>query len=1494
MLRQAFGVTARLPLRAARLPGAAMRAAATALRSRPVTRTAPGRSHIPVRGVREPGTEAFAQALRDALTGLPGVARAEVNGVLGHVMVVHDDRVRPSALISAVEDVERRFGLDRAPLARTAHPADGQLILREAALAGVDLAGCGLAVAGRLLRAVPLPPGIPAALALAEVTPPLRGPLERRIGRPGTEVLFGVGVAVTNAFAQQPSGPLLDFAHRLLLLAELGARRTAWRRREPGLLTPGAFEAGPPSPVSRPVPLPAGAVERMGWSVAAALGATAGTYALTRNGMRAQGVLAAGVPRAAWLGREAFAARLGRLLAGRGVLVMDPDVLRQLDRVDRVVVDASAVRTGRLVIDEVVPLVETPAPEELYDRARTMADLDEPLARRRDGEWTLSPLQRGAGGAAGGAATALDVRRAHVRARMLRRRGARVLVLERGAEPVALVSVVPELDPLAEALMEAARRAAPVLLAGVGSGLDRRLSVDGLVAGGNRLRESVRSLQRDGHAVALVSARGGAALAAADVGIGLLGGLDHPAWSAHLLCGPGLEGACLVLDAVPRAHDASRRSARLAGLGSATGTLLATAVPPVLAARRAQLAVNAATVVAMAGGIWSSTELAHRPGPVPLDRTPWHAWSPQAVLERLGSSPAGLPEQEARRRQGRPGTGPVPPRGLLRLTVEELDNPLTPVLAAGAGISAAVGSVVDAALIGTVLGVNALMSGAQRLGADRALRQLIDLSAVRVRLRRPDAPGAPRTGAEVPAVADELVPGDVVRLTAGDAVPADCRLLRADNLEIDESSLTGESQLVAKAVRPSLSHTVADRHSMLYQGSVVAAGEAVAVVVATGADTEIGRTARLAGEHRPESGVARRLHRLTEVTLPASLAAGATLMGSDLLRGRPLADALGSAVSLAVAAVPEGLPFVATAAELATARRLSRRGALVRNPATIEALGRIDVLCFDKTGTLTEGRLRLRQVSDGIAAAPTQDLPERLRDVVAVALRAGPDYTGRRLPHPTDRAVLHAVDRLGLTADRGLGGWRRVGELPFEPGRGYHAVLGDSTAGRRLSVKGAPEIVLERCRDWCHDGRTQPFDAAARERVEREVDRLARLGYRVLAVAERPASDRQDLTDARVDRLCLHGLLCIADPVRPAAARAVARLRTAGVDVVMITGDHPSTAEAIAAELGVLDGRVLTGADLDALDDDRLTAVVAGVSVFARVSPAQKARVVRALHAAGRVVAVTGDGANDAPAIRLADVGIALGERATPAARETADVVITDDRIETITDAIVDCRAMWRSARDALAVLLGGNLGEIGFTVGVGLARGAGPLNVRQLLLVNLLTDMLPAIALAVRPPSGVSREQLLAEGPERSLGTALTRDIAVRAGTTAGAASVAWLFGRATGTAAQASTTGLVALVGTQLLQTVAAGGTDPLVLGSGLASLGLLGVIVQVPGLSHLFGCRPLPPHCWMLALGSAGAFALPAILFTRPLGIPLTRLTGRGADRLGTWMKCYPLFT
>ncbi len=1037
----------------------------------------------------------------------------------------------------------------------------------------------------------------------------------------------------------------------------------------------------------------------------------------------------------------------------------------------------------------------------------------------------------------------------------------RPLALWHADDLVGLVDVEPELDPLAMPLIAAAREAGSVVIGGRG-GTGPQTRVDQVVAGGSSLARSVRELQASGRAVAVVSARQHAALAAADLGIGVPGRTRAP-WGAHLITGYGLADACRVLEAVGTAKTVSRRAATFAAYGSGAGGVLALAGPRSGSAARSLLAVNGAALAALGSGVWSAMTLARRPEPLPAESISWHALTAEAVLDRLASSGNGLSRAEAdRRRARRPERAERAEPGIIRASAEELANPLTPALASGAWLAAASGSITDAALIGSFMGANALVSGVQRVSVGRALGRLIDESAVRVRVRRQRG--------EVLTTADQLVAGDVIAIQAGDAIPADCRVLVASGLELDESSLTGESQLVAKGPAPTGAANVAERHSMIYAGTSVAAGSGTAVVVAVGPATELGRSMQATEQDRRPGGVQARLARLTSITVPVVLGAGAAVIGAGLLRGRPLSETLGTGVSLAVAAVPEGLPIVATAAQYSAARRLSRRNALVRNPGTIEALGRVDVLCFDKTGTLTQGRIRLHRVWAGGAEQPLDRLKPGGRAALAAGLRAMPEHrNGERLAHATDRAVADGGAAAGVTVELGAAGWTQTGELPFEPSRGYHAVLGGTAAGQRLAVKGAVETVLPLCATIRRGAVTIPLDDAARRGIIAAAERFGRRGYRVLAVAERDASSRRDLRPDRITGLRFAGLLGLTDPVRDSAAAAVRELRAAGVAVKMLTGDQPSTAAAIAGDLDLPTGRrVVTGPDLDRMSDGELESVAVRTDVFARVSPEHKVRIVAALRRAGKVVAVTGDGANDAPAIRLADVGVALGLHGTNAAKQAADVVVTDDRIETITAAIAEGRAMWASVRDAIAMLLGGNIGEVAFTVGGGLfLPGGSPLNARQLLLVNLLTDMVPSLALAVRRPRAATADVLLREGPDVSLGAVLTRDIMIRCGLTAAAGLAAWTGGAMTGVSPRrAGTVALVGLVGAQLGQTLAAGWRSPLVVGASVGSAAVLAAVIQTPGVSHFFGCRPLGPVGWSIGLSAAAAAGLGAPVASR----------------------------
>ncbi|WP_345003505.1 HAD-IC family P-type ATPase [Streptosporangium album] len=1401
----------------------------------------PGGLHVDLRAIGGPGTERVARRLEALLLSLDGVERAEVNGALGTVFIGGDvDAVDLESLLSIIEDLDTEQDIEQDTEQDQGSSLSGvvEQHTRAGIRLGASLLGTGLALAGRVARLPPLSPAVPAVLYLVESAPKVRAELERHLGRPAANSLFTTANIVANTLALRPVGLLVHSIAAASRYVEARGTREAWELHGQRLASrKGTYRHIRAAKKPRPAPLAHSPVERFERFVApVALSASALTRVVSASPQRGIAMLIATTPKAAKAGREAFAGSVGRALAKRGVLVLNGDALRRMDGIDTVILDGALLTTDSWTVDRLVPLAGDLDADRLHTRLYTLVDLTAPAARRERDTWVAEPLADLAG------TIPMD-------APEWEARGLRPVGLRRKGELVAVAGLAPELDPLADAVVAAARSGCTVMLAGGDPGLGRRLGIDESVPGGPQLAASVRTLQADGHGVVVVSRRSRAGLAQADLGIGVLGRSGRVPWDADVI--GELDGVHLLLSCLAPARKTSEQCVWLSMAGAAGGATLTTAGAREESVDRAQLVSDCTALAAIVAGEWAGHNAGRKSVPIRADRTPWHAMPVKDVLSRLDSSSGGITEAEALRRRTSSGIEkPDGPDPLLRICAGELANPLTPVLAAGAGLSALVGSVSDAVLIGAVVVINAVIGGGQRFAADRALHRLTETVTTRVQLRRP--------GGNAGATVDDLVAGDVVELRAGDAVPADCRVLRAVGLEVDEAALTGESQLVAKSPEPVSAAAVADRSSMVYQGTTVAAGHGLAVVVAAGEATEAARTAMLTVEGRPPTGVQLRLRALSRRVLPVAIGSGVVLLTTDLLRGRSLAEALAPAVSLAVAAVPEGLPFVASVAELAAARRLSTRNTLVPNPSTIEALGRVNVLCFDKTGTLTEGHISLRCVSDGRVEHSIEERAPELRHIMAAALRASPRHDeGRPIAHPTDRAVLDGARRLHVTPEEGPGAWQRIDELPFEPGRGYHAVLGLGDSGHLLSVKGAPEAVLTRCSGLFRGHGLIPLDGSARVELEDEVDRLARQGYRVLAVAERPASDRRDLDESRIDGLTFMGFLCLADPVRSTAAESVGRLTGAGVRVVMITGDHPSTAEAIASELGVLNGgRIMTGPELDDLDDDDLVKVLPDATVFARTTPAHKARIVGCLRRSGMVVAVTGDGANDAPAIRAADVGIALGSRATPAARGAADVVVTDDRIETIVDAIIEGRAMWSSVRDALSILLGGNIGEIVFAVGSSLISGQNVLNARQLLLVNLLTDMLPAMAVAVRPPTATSPERLLAEGPEASLGASLSRDIYLRAAVTATAAGVAWSVGRMTGTRGRANTIGLVALVAAQLFQTLAMGGRDRVVALASLGSLAVLCLTVSLPGLCHFFGCRPLGPVGWTIALGSAAA--------------------------------------
>jgi cation-transporting P-type ATPase I len=1406
------------------------------------------RAHIELRDLSQAELVSFGARVRPALGELVRVRSVELNAPLRRLVVSFDDDAYTlSELLAVVEQAERAAGVENAQFRdeHWEHPADVESV--ERLLVGLCADAVGT-ITGLGLKFSPVPAlrvagTLGSLLSIAQGTARLRKPLDERFGPNRADLLLDVAAAAAHSAAQRPGSAFVELSHKLSRLGEAQARRRIWEQREGELFSTPNELLEPPSSEPRPRAIPRGPIEEYAdraWIVS--LGGFAVSFLTTRSVQRAIAALFAGLPQPARLGRETFCAELTRALAERQALVVDPDALRRLDRIDCLVLESGLVARDRYEVRELL-CVGSVDEAAVRKALVAMLDVERPIEKRTVGDYTFG---------------ALGVLRCPVPDELgphvsdLGRRGGLVVGMMQDGALIALaeVELIPQtgIDELITAAHEAEMR---VVVAGADESVLSGLPADDTIGGGEELSRGIRRLQREGRGVCLVTTSRSPRVDA-DLTIGLMREGEAPPWGSHVICRDDLSDVRFLIHAAVSARQVAKQGVNIA-LGAATlGALVSAGGVLPLTSRRVIAVVNAASLVSMANGVRGSFALARRALPAPRDRTPWYALDSRSVLVKLRTSESGLVKREAQRRKG---TRLVKERSrageLVEAVTDELFNPLAPLLAAGAGLSAAVGSFGDAGMVGGVVLLNALIGGAQRYRTERRLRELSRGERRFARVRRGSAL------LDVPE--QELVRGDIVVLEAGDVVPADCRILSAEALEVDASSMTGESLPVRKSPAASFEAHVADRSSMLYDGTAIAAGRAVAVVVATGEETEARRGASAVKRDPSRGGVERRLRSLIQMTGPVALGAGVSLIGAGLVRGRKLEDLVGSGVSLAVASVPEGLPLIATAAQLAAASRLSQRGALVRNVRSIEALGRVDALCLDKTGTLTEGRIELGSISEATSEAADQR-GDVARGVLAAALRAAPEpRLGSTKTDPTDAALYRAAEGLGVRELDGAGGWTRLREQPFEADRGYQVVLGETREGALLAVKGAPEKLIEHVRKVRKSGQELELDEAGRRALLERAQELGGAGLRVLGVAEARVASDHDVS--RLPALTFRGFVAFRDPVRETSAQAISDLHAAGVSTYMLTGDHPSTAEAIAREVGLLGpgGIVMSGGALAQFSDDELDAQLGRVRVFARVTPAQKVRIVRALQRAGRVVGMVGDGANDAPAIRLANVGIAVGRHSTAAARAAADVVLMDERIETLVHAIVEGRAMWASVRDAVSILVGGNLGEIGFTLAAGLLDGRPPLNPRQLLLVNLLTDVAPAMAIALRPPSLDTLSALRTEGPEASLGQPLNRDIAVRALVTSLGAGSAWVVGRFGGRE-RANTVGLLALVGSQLGQTLLSGKLSRPVVITSVASAATLAAIVQTPGVSQLFGCKPLGPFGWATAIGaSAGATAL-----------------------------------
>ncbi len=859
-----------------------------------------------------------------------------------------------------------------------------------------------------------------------------------------------------------------------------------------------------------------------------------------------------------------------------------------------------------------------------------------------------------------------------------------------------------------------------------------------------------------------------------------------------------------------------------------------------------------------------------------------HALSGDEVLRELGSDVEGLSSEQAALRRDRYGSNSLQEqRGVpaWRLMLDEVLNPLVLILLGAVAVLVAVSvlepaqsSWGDALLILAIVALNGALGFVQNYRAQRGIEALRRLEVPEV--------SALRDGSLAIVQATELVPGDVILLEDGERIPADARLLRVHDLRLDESSLTGESEPTDKSIDPvPAGAPLAERTDMVYLGTAVVAGRGRAVVTRTGMSTQVGAIAQAvqAVEEGPtqfqrEVGALGR--RITAI-IGALIAVIAVLQLT--LGGLGLLETFVAAVALAVAAIPEGLPVVMTLALAFGTRRMLERHALVRSLPVVEIIGGADVVCTDKTGTVTEGRMSLRRLhTDGAsveiggeaatAAFVADGAPADLSESPAMLAAGLCNNAHRRddgtfLGDPTEVALLQGAMLAGVDLD----GWERIEELPFSSERKRMSVVVRGEDGStRVLAKGAPEVLLPRCTHVARAGTPQPITAEDRSSIETAQVELTGQAFRVLALAGR--LDTPGQRDAIETDLVFYGLAALADPPRAAAGPALQATADAGIRVVMITGDNARTAAAIGAEIGLV-GRTIEGRELDTLGDD---AIVEEGGIFARVEPVHKLRILDAFRDRGHVVVMTGDGVNDAPALKGADVGIAMGIRGTDVARDASDMVLLDDNFATIVAAIEEGRRIAANIRKFLNYLLSGNLAEV-LVILVASLFGLLPITAVQILWVNLVTDSGPAVALAVDPAPPGLMDQPPRRGPiiGRAMLSLVTGvGIVISAIVLATFAIGLWLFDLQT-----ARTMTFTALVAQEYLRLVvirvhehAPLFSNPwLVLSVGV-SLALQFVLLYSP-LGGLFDAVPLGPASWAVIAGG--------LLLGFPAALGVTRL-------------------
>ncbi len=741
----------------------------------------------------------------------------------------------------------------------------------------------------------------------------------------------------------------------------------------------------------------------------------------------------------------------------------------------------------------------------------------------------------------------------------------------------------------------------------------------------------------------------------------------------------------------------------------------------------------------------------------------WHALSEQKLLQQVSSGETGLKSPEIPHRLEQFGHNSLEvqaEKSTLKLVTHQLHHPLIYLLLGAAVVSAVAGHAVDAFVIGGVVILNTLLGVVQEWKADRALDALKRMASPQARVLRDGKPEK--------ITSSQVVPGDVLVLETGDRVAADARVLESTELAVDESALTGESDPVSKGAGTLDEKTpLADRTNMLWSSTAITSGRGKAVVVATGMSTALGRIAgQVRSTGRDQTPLQKRLARLGTVLGLAGIGLAVIVFLIGLLRGFELMEMILFSVAVAVSAIPEGLPAVISITLALGVQRMAGRNAIIRRLPAVETLGSTTVICSDKTGTITRNEMTVTDIwtpghtysVTGSGFSPAGEIQrnaesqrtEQLCPEAQLLLEIGvlnnnaelisDDGTWRVRGTPTEGALV-VVARKGGVDDKRLTDSRpRVAEIPFSSDRKYMATLHRPTPDKQSAalVKGAPDRVLDFCSHIYEDGARRELTAEDRDNIEAKVDEFASRALRVVAGGIREFSNQQtELQQDDVEGgLTFVGLWGMVDPPRPEAIQAIADAQHAGIRVVMITGDHATTAAAIAREVGITSRgeEVVTGGQLDDMPDEELSRRVRSAGVFARVTPAHKLRILQALKAHGEVVSMTGDGVNDAPALKGADIGVAMGEAGTEVAKESADMILTDDDFATIVHAVEEGRVIFSNLRRVVFFLITTNIGEI-ITLTAALIIGLPlPLTAIMILWINLVTDGACTIPLGIEP----------------------------------------------------------------------------------------------------------------------------------------------------------------